>query len=209
MGTGEAEARCAVGVVMRRLLALLDRLLPVGPRSVLWGSHAFWLHPFCVAYCWWQLYGFPWDARLWVLFCVHDLGYALGWCTDMDGTGPRGGQWHPEKGARIMLRLFGVKWYDLSVGHSRYYARYYGIPVSPLMRADKLATAILPTWLFVGLITLSGEAPLHVATMIAAGECPEGSSVWTSARLLQAQWWARYKPGMPDEEGHGVELRTA
>jgi hypothetical protein len=47
----------------------------VGTRSVLFGVHAFWLHPFITAEGWRRIYGFPWDVRLWVAFFVHDLGY--------------------------------------------------------------------------------------------------------------------------------------
>ena len=48
--------------------------MKVGTKSVLFGAHAFWLHPFFVAVAWTRLYGFPWDPRLWVAFFVHDLG---------------------------------------------------------------------------------------------------------------------------------------
>ena len=49
--------------------------MKIGTRSVLFGAHAFWLHPWFVAAAWWKLYGFPWDPRLWVAFFLHDLGY--------------------------------------------------------------------------------------------------------------------------------------
>jgi len=59
----------------------------VGTRSVLFGVHAFWLHPFFTAEAWRRIYGFPWDVRLWVAFFVHDLGY---WKkNDMEGREAR------------------------------------------------------------------------------------------------------------------------
>ena len=73
----------------------------VGTKSVLFGAHAFWLHPWLVALAWTRLYGFPWDPRLWVAFFVHDLGY---WGKpNMDG---RPGESHPFWAARLMGRLF-------------------------------------------------------------------------------------------------------
>ena len=73
----------------------------VGTKSVLFGAHAFWLHPWVVAAAWWKLYGFPWDPRLWVAFFVHDLGY---WGKpNMDGPE---GERHVEWGAQYMYRWF-------------------------------------------------------------------------------------------------------
>lgn len=86
----------------------------VGTRSVLYGAHCWFLHPWFVAWAWWKLYGFPWDPRLWVAFFVHDLGYVGK--PNMDG--PEGEE-HPRLGARIMAALFdGVAWKD--AGFERY-----------------------------------------------------------------------------------------
>jgi len=72
----------------------------IGSRSVLYGAHCFFIHPFFVAMAWWRLYGFPWDYRLWVAFFVHDLGY---WgCENMDGEE---GEQHPYFGAFLMSRF--------------------------------------------------------------------------------------------------------
>jgi len=75
--------------------------MKIGTKSVLFGAHQFLIHPLFVALAWWQLYGFPWDPRLWVAFFVHDLGY-LG-KPNMDGPE---GESHPWLGARIMGLLF-------------------------------------------------------------------------------------------------------
>lgn len=78
--------------------------MKIGTKSVLFGAHCFFLHPWFVAAAWWKLYGFPFDPRLWVAFFVHDLGY---WGKpNMDGIE---GERHPYFGAKIMQRLFDKK----------------------------------------------------------------------------------------------------
>ena len=47
----------------------------VGTKSVLFGVHAVWIHPFFVAWAWWKLFGFPWDFRIWSACFLHDAGY--------------------------------------------------------------------------------------------------------------------------------------
>ena len=79
----------------------------VGTRSVLFGAHALWLHPFFVAAAWSRLYGFPFDVRLCASFWLHDIGY-IG-CRDMDGAD---GERHVDLGGRVMEVLFGREWGD-------------------------------------------------------------------------------------------------
>lgn len=145
--------------------------MTVGTRSVLFGVHAFWLHPFFVVAAWWKLYGFPADLRLWIAFFVHDLGY-IG-KPNMDGSE---GEKHPEYGAEIMGDLFGPEWFDFVLFHSRYYVRrfrdrdtpyFYRTPYdeewrdepapSRLCCADKLAIALTPAWIYLPMARLSGE----------------------------------------------------
>jgi hypothetical protein len=126
--------------------------LPVGTKSLLFGSHQFILHPLMVAWCWWRLYGFPWDPRLWIAFFVHDLGY---WGKpNMDGPE---GDLHPAWGAGFMEALFGKEWGDLVLYHSRFIAKRHRRNVSRLCAPDKLAAAIWPVWLYVLLASWSGE----------------------------------------------------
>lgn len=133
----------------------------VGTKSVLYGAHCFFLHPWFVALGWWKLYGFPWDPRLWLAFFVHDLGY---WGKpNMDG--PEGEE-HPEWGARLMARLcdtdmgqhvtFGW-WWRFSRYHSRFLAKRDGEQPSRLCWADKLAIALTPSWLYVPMARATGE----------------------------------------------------
>lgn len=151
--------------------------MKVGTKSVLFGVHAFWLHPFFVALAWWKLYGFPWDPRLWVAFFVHDIGYFGK--PDMDGEE---GETHVFLGAEIMGYLFdkpyGRKyylkrpnsvphrdwpddksgtWYCFTFFHSRFMAKRYGSRYSRLCVADKLATVLTPSWIYIPMACLTGE----------------------------------------------------
>lgn len=127
--------------------------MTVGTKSLLFGAHAFWLHPFFVALAWWKLFAFPRDWRLWVAFFVHDIGY---WgCPNMDGPE---GELHPMTGAQIMLRVTGdVSWYWFTICHSRFLAKNLRRPISKLCLADKLAFKLTPAWLYWILSSASGE----------------------------------------------------
>jgi hypothetical protein len=152
----------------------------IGTRSVLFGAHCFLLHPWFVAAAWWQLYGFPWDPRLWVAFAVHDLGYFGK--PNMDGPE---GETHPLLGARIMGALFDwriaqsvvtlhdwkiqphpenfARWGQFALLHSRYFAKSLGLPPSRLCVADKLAIALTPAWLYLPLVRGTGEIAEYMA----------------------------------------------
>jgi len=124
----------------------------VGTKSVLFGAHCFFIHPFFAARGWWALYGCPWDPRLWVAFFLHDLGYVKK--PNMDGPE---GERHVELGARIMGRIFGRSWRDLCLCHSRYYAKRLGCHFSRLCVADKLAFVMTPAWLYIPMTRATGE----------------------------------------------------
>lgn len=138
----------------------------IGTRSVLFGVHAFWLHPWFVAYGWYKLYGFPWDPRLWVAFFVHDLGY---WGKpNMDGEE---GEKHVLWGAEVMAMWFDrwweagtpMKWHDLCFLHSRYWAAKMKMPPSRLCYADKMAFVYTPWWLYRIVANASGEIKEYMA----------------------------------------------
>lgn len=147
---------------------LFNRLLPVGTRSVLFGAHCWFIHPFFVAAAWWRLYGRPREWQLWAAFVLHDLGY-LG-KPNMDGPE---GETHPLLGARLLGWLvyteavfhmdpdlatnLAQRWYDFSAYHSRFLARRDGKPYSRLCVADKLACALEPWWLYLPRVWASGE----------------------------------------------------
>lgn len=126
--------------------------MKTGTKSVLFGVHAFWIHPIFVAIGWWKLYGFPTDLRLWVAFFVHDLGY-IGKAMMDDDEGER----HPELGAKLIGSWFGSEWHDLCLYHSRFYAKEAGCKPSKLCFADKLVPSIEPWWLYLPRALASGE----------------------------------------------------
>lgn len=144
--------------------------MQVGTKSVLFGAHCFFLHPWFVAWAWWRLYGFPWDLRLWVAFIVHDLGY-IG-KPNMDGTE---GEMHPYLGAWLMTRMFdrgyrpkyGIvlfgQWGKFALLHSRYYAKTLGLQPSRLCVAGKLAIALTPGWLYLPMVRATGEIREYMA----------------------------------------------
>jgi hypothetical protein len=129
----------------------------LGTRSLLFGAHQFVLHPIFLAIAWTKLFGPPVDPRLWVAFIVHDLGY-FG-LPNMDG--PEGKR-HVEFGAAIM-NLFGKEWGDFARYHSRSYAQLCGAQPSRLCAADKLATCLVPTPLYLFLVNLTGEVEEYLA----------------------------------------------
>lgn len=146
----------------------------VGTKSVLYGVHAFWLHPFIVAVAWVKLYGWRvvrckhtgivtsiFDPRLWFVFLVHDLGY-LG-KPNMDGPE---GENHPYFGARLCSRLFDfdgdVRWFCFVYYHSRFLAKRDGVQPSAFCAADKMAIVIEPSWMYIPRTKLSGELDLYM-----------------------------------------------
>lgn len=160
--------------------------MPVGTKSVLFGAHCFFLHPFFVAWAWAKLYGFPWDPRLWVAFIVHDLGY---WGKpNMDG--PEGEQ-HVLWGARWMGRFFGPAWRDFCLYHSRFYAKRDGRPFSRLCVADKLAFCLTPAWLYLPCVRATGEIREYMAlaqARTAQGE-PKYASMHISTSSEERWYW--------------------
>ncbi len=125
--------------------------MKIGTKSILYGIHAFWLHPIFVAIAWRQIFGMPWNPRLWIAFFVHDLGY---WGKpNMDGPE---GETHIGFGARVMER-FGLQWYRLCYYHSRFWAKKHCAQISSLCIADKWAMIITPVWLYLLMARATGE----------------------------------------------------
>ena len=173
----------------------------VGTKSVLFGVHAFWWHPFTVALAWRRLYG-KWPDRyaLCAVFC-HDLGY---WgCPNMDG--PEGRQ-HPVKGSQLarqfakwMFRLTGSIGYgdskyhegitaDLALYHSREYSKLAHQKPSPLCWADKFCCFYDPAWFYLLRAHLSGE--IYEYRVNAAGIIPDEFSCadWYRTYRLRILW---------------------
>lgn len=138
--------------------------MKIGTKSVLYGAHCFFIHPFFVALAWLRLYGFqrvedPYvgrisilNPRLWLAFFLHDLGY---WGKpDMDGEE---GERHPYTAAVWMTRMFNVEWGRFCIYHSRYLAKRQNRPYSLLCVADKLAIGIEPRWFYLMRVIATGE----------------------------------------------------
>lgn len=132
--------------------------MKTGTKSVLFGAHCFFLHPWFVAAAWTRLYGFPWDPRLWACFFLHDIGY-LG----KDKMDDDLGETHPEVGANIVRKLFGDSWGDFCLLHSRYYAKRLGRPFSRLCVADKLQFCMFPRALYLFQTRATGELAEYLA----------------------------------------------
>lgn len=139
--------------------------MKVGTKSVLFGAHAFWLHPLFVAMGWHKLYGFSdvvcpssgvrtslLDPRLWLCFIVHDLGY-IG-KPNMDGAE---GETHPFFGAELVGSLFGDRWCRFCLYHSRFLSRRCGVRPSLLCHADKASIWLTPSVLYLPMTRWSGE----------------------------------------------------
>lgn len=132
--------------------------MKVGTRSVLYGAHCFFIHPWFVAAAWTKLYGFPLDPRLWIAFFVHDLGY---WSLpNMDGPE---GERHVEWGANLMGWMFGDEWRDFCLYHSRFYAKRDRRHFSRLCVADKLSVALEPWWLYLPRVIATSEVYEYMA----------------------------------------------
>ena len=126
--------------------------MTIGTRSILFGAHAFYLHPWFLALAWTRLYGFPWDPRLWFAFFLHDIGY---WGKpNMDGPE---GEAHPIAGALIMTKLFGDEWGEFTLLHSRWFATRMNKRYSKLCVADKYAICLTPAWLYLPMVLATGE----------------------------------------------------
>lgn len=90
-----------------KIASYINRVLPVGSRSLLFGVHQFIWHPITVAVAWRKLYG-KWPTFI-ESFCilVHDWGY---WgCAEMDGEQ---GKQHPMRGSWIASR-WAARYYRL------------------------------------------------------------------------------------------------
>lgn len=171
----------------------------IGTKSILFGAHCFFIHPWFVAAGWAKLYGFPWDPRLWMAFFLHDIGY---WGKpNMDGPE---GESHPTVGAKIMGKLFDTScpgcadevvcarlsnclatnyWHNFCLYHSRYYAKRHGEPVSKLCFADKLAFTLTPSWLYLPMVTATGEIKEYLKNAQVAD-----SAHWTPTGYDKRKW---------------------
>lgn len=159
--------------------------MKIGTKSVILGAHCFLWHWVFVARAWWKLYGFPSDARLWIAFFLHDLGY---WGKpNMDGPE---GEKHVEWAARLMGRLFGSEWSEFCLYHSRFYAKRDGQHFSRLCVADKLSIVMTPAWLYLPAVRATGE--IYEYMRLAETRTDAGEPKYASMKLAtssQERWF--------------------
>ena len=171
--------------------------MKIGTKSVLYGAHCFLIHPFFVARAYWLLYGFPFDPRLWLAFFVHDLGY-IG-KPNMDGEE---GEKHPYLGAHIM-GMFGHKWFEFTLYHSRFLAKRNYAQFSRLCVADKLAICLTPAWLYLPMVRATGEIKEYMkdAERNSNGsvKVQESEALWyKSVQDYVRKWVEEHKDCKPD-----------
>ena len=189
--------------------------IPVGTRSLLVGAHAFWLHPWFVAFAWWKLYEFRvvecpssgvrtslFDPRLWVCFIVHDIGY---WKSpNMDGPE---GELHPKLGAWIAHWLLDWgrmgRWCHFVLYHSRFLSKRDGIRPSLLCHAVKAAIWLTPSWLYIPMARLSGE----IKEYRDRGTRPENSYGWDQARTVRDTDWQWHRKVRVWAKSYAMEHR--
>jgi hypothetical protein len=178
----------------------------VGTKSVLFGVHAIWIHPFFVAWAWWRLFGFPWDFRLWLAFFLHDAGYIF--CPNMDGFE---GEQHVVLGGLIMGWMLGRDWRDFTLCHSRHWAKRVGKRYSKLCLADKLAFVLTPAWLYLPMARLSGELQEYMRVASGRQLCgsitdfeqsllnSRNSRVWLEGlKIYTRRWVEQHRNGIRD-----------
>lgn len=190
-------------------------IMKIGTKSILYGVHCFFLHPWFVAASWLRLYGLrfvrckstgvtTWffDPFLWICFFVHDLGYFGK--PNMDGEE---GESHPVLGARIIGWFAGLlgqdsreRWYAFCLYHSRFLARRDGHEPSLLCWADKYAIAITPSWIYLPMAKATGELQeyMHINTREIRGLDKSPLEWHTQARSYCRSLALEHKDGRPD-----------
>jgi hypothetical protein len=111
-----------------------------GARSLLVGYHSLLTHTIFVTLSWKKIYkGYP-NSREFICILLHDIGYIF-----QENVIRSKEDKHPELGAKICGYLFGDKYYQLCIGHSRDYASNIGIELTKLGYADKYCVLLMPT----------------------------------------------------------------
>lgn len=154
--------------------------MTTGTKSILFGTHQFFIHPFFVLLGWIKFFKEIPPFKVWVAIFIHDWGY---WGTEKIIS--KEGAEHSERSAWIIER-----WYYANMDHKEIYVgypdweklyydkrkdkywqmynfiKYHGEnfaekdnhPLSPLYFADKLGAVMTPIWLNSILCVLSGES---------------------------------------------------
>lgn len=169
--------------------------MKIGTKSLLFGVHQFIIHPIVVYRAWKQLYGRP-SWREVICIIIHDWGYVGK--PNMDG---KEGERHPETASGIVTKLFGKRYGDLCLYHSRHYARNAGAEPSKLCWADKLSITMEPKWFYLLRAKLTGEIKEYRAVSAEAGYIPLSCTnnewyTWISSWMEEMGKTQKNKPYM-------------
>ena len=134
----------------------------VGTKSVLFGVHAVWIHPFFVAWAWWKLFGFPWDLQLWVAFFLSMTLATFSVPIWTDSRASACASWRPHHGLALRSGM----------------ARLYPLPFTALGKArrQKVLKA-LP----------GGQARVRLDARLALS--PHGAVEWRASRVHACGEW--------------------
>lgn len=127
----------------------------IGTKTLLFGCHQFILHPIFVWLAWRKIYGRP-SRWMWVAFILHDWG--LWGMKVFDGPEDN----HPWRSANLIPRWVPDYVFAQVFLHSRFFAAKNGMKPSKLCWADKLGSALMPSWLWAILAHLSGEGYVYM-----------------------------------------------
>lgn len=111
----------------------------MGLRTILIGYHNPILHSYYVIKAWIKIFNkFP-NSREFICILLHDIGYI----NQSDYNISNEKDSHPLLGAKICKFLFGDKYYNFCIGHSRTYAYKNNIDISYLCYADKYSVLLI------------------------------------------------------------------
>lgn len=129
----------------------------IGMKTLLFGAHQFLIHPYYVRKGWVKMYGNP-PRRMWIAFLIHDWGY---WpMKEIDGDKDYHSYW-----AALAVAQYNAPLAREMLLHSRFTAKDLGKEPSRLCWADKMGTALMPSFLWAVLARLSGEGFIYMSNM--------------------------------------------
>lgn len=174
--------------------------MKVGTKSILFGVHQFLWHPYTIGRAWKKLYHRAPHWWEWVAIVCHDVGYWG--LPNMDGEeGQRHPVRGAELARSLTHWIAATAWtvrhpfsmafdssfqfmswmaisdtsraaYELSIGHSRFYAKQSGVGISELFKADKACIFHDPQWFYLLRAHLSGE----IWEFLKNSKLPEGTT---------------------------------
>jgi len=168
--------------------------MKIGTKSLLFGFHQIFIHAFFTFIAWMKVMRRLPNLPEFVCIIVHDWGY---WGKpNMDSEE---GETHPEGPARIMGWIFGKKYHDMCLYHSRFYAKKSGVEPSFFCWVDKYSTRLYPAWLWVFLCTLSGEIKEYMGNQkyetYHAGEKDGFEHKRKYDKIVDEEWMPKYVKG--------------